>query len=285
MTIRETIDAAEHKWLGEVYGYCRQCFSTAYLPSHDETHHLRAWHFARELIPGYHKIIRPLSRDQVEGILLAVMLHDTGMSETIDFTHGHASRRLSEIFFSRTPDPPALSRAILEAIEKHDDKDYSSLPSAVSDEGIILSLLSLADDMEAFGFTGVFRYYEIYVMRAIPTGQLAGRVLPNLDHRFRSMQAQLASWPDILGKQKKRYLITRNFFVSLQEKDPGAREVIEVFEKYIRIPREKPERVIPEIPKQQKAAYVSDFFTGMQKELLLSGDFRNMQNINNGKSI
>jgi len=267
MNIRKTIDAAEHKRLGEVFGFCRKCFSTVYLPSHDETHHLRAWHFARGLIPGYHKIIQPLSRDQVEGILLAVMLHDTGMSETIDFTHGHASRRLAEMFFSRTSYPPALTHTILKAIEKHDDKNYSSPPSLASDEGIILSLLSLADDMDAFGFIGVFRYYEIYILRNITASQLPERILPNLDHRFRTMETRLAPWPDILRKQKKRYLITHNFFVNLQEKDPGAKEVIEVFEQHIRIPRENPERIIPEILKHKKTTYVSNFFTGMQKEL------------------
>ncbi|MCD6202433.1 MAG: hypothetical protein J7K46_11565 [Bacteroidales bacterium] len=267
MNIRETIDAAEHKQLGEAFDFCRKCFSTVYLPSHDETHHLRVWHFAKGLIPGYHKTIRPLSRDQVEGILLAVMLHDTGMSETIDFTHGHASRRLAAMFFSRTPSPPTLTHAILTAIEKHDDKNYASPHSPASDEGIILSLLSLADDMDAFGFIGVFRYYEIYVMRAIPSGQVAERVLPNLDHRFNTMEAQLAPWTDLLRKQKKRYLITHNFFVNLQEKDPGAKEVIEVFEQHIRIPRKNPEQIIPEMLKHKKTTYVSDFFTGMQKEL------------------
>ncbi len=276
MNIRETMEEFEHKWLRQAYGFCRQCFSGVFLPSHDETHHLRTWHFARGLIPGFHRNIHPLTADQIEGILLAVMLHDTGMSKTPDITHGHESRRLAEVFFGEIPASPALAPEILEAIEKHDDKTYITHPSQETDEGIILSLLSLADDMDAFGNTGVFRYYEIYRLRGIPVGQLAEKVIPNLDQRYRTLAEKLSVVPDTLQQHRERYLITRHFFEDLHNKMPEALAVIDAFDKFIRVPRTKPEKAIPEILKNPGNKYVTNFFTSMQNELALSADLQNI---------
>ncbi len=249
-----------------MYGYCRDCFSGVFLPSHDETHHLRAWFFATELIPGYHRNIHPLTPALTEGTLLAVMLHDTGMAETTDVTHGLAGRRKAEEFFRRTT-LPSLAPAILEAIEKHDDKSYTSHIPRNTEPGIILSLLSLADDMDAFGATGVFRYYEIYLLRGIPVTELGGRVLPNLDHRFHTMAARLKSWPAILKEQEKRYRYTRRFYEDLQTDHAGAGEVTRLFERFILRPRHKPGEALPEILANAGTDYAQDFFTVMQQEL------------------
>ena len=280
MNIRETMEELEQKWLRQAYVFCRQCFSGIFLPSHDETHHLRTWHFARDLIPGFHRNIHPLTANQTEGILLAVMLHDTGMSKTPDVTHGHESRRLAEAFFKEMPASPVLAPEILEAIEKHDDKTYTTHPSRDTDEGIILSLLSLADDMDAFGNTGVFRYYEIYRLRGIPVGQLAERVIPNLDQRYHILAEKLSAWPDASRLHRERYLMTRHFFKDLDNKIPEALTVIDTIEKYIRIPRIKPEKAIPEILKNPGSKYITEFFTSLKKELALTGNLPNTQNIN-----
>lgn len=267
MGIPETIEQKERKWLGRAYGFCRDCFSGTYLPSHDETHHLRAWHFAKTLIPGYHQAIQQLTPEQMEGILLAVMLHDTGMAETTDVTHGRASRRLAETFFANMPAPPALAADILTAIEKHDDKSYSSGISPVSDEGIILSVLSMADDMDAFGATGVFRYYEIYSLRGFTVKEMAKAVLSNLDRRHETMVSKLQCWPKAFSDTERRYLITRRFFEDLQAGNPEALMVTDIFESAMRRPLIKPEEAIPEVLRASRDPYVSAFFTRMHEEL------------------
>ncbi len=265
--IDTVIKQIESTRLEEAYGFCKGCFSGTYLPSHDETHHLRAWHFAKTLIPGYHKAIQRFTPEQIEGILLAVMLHDTGMAETTDVTHGRASRRLAETFFAGMVIPPALTAGILIAVKKHDDKSYSSALSAASDEGIILSVLSTADDMDAFGTIGVFRYYEIYSLRNVKVKEMAGEVLPNLDRRYEVMGSKLQCCPEAFSDTGRRYLITRRFFEDLKAGDSRALKVTDIFEHSIRAPRKKPEAAIPEILRNFREPYVSGFFNRMQEEV------------------
>jgi HD superfamily phosphodiesterase len=270
MNIQKTIEQAEYKWLSEVYNFCRNGFSSTYLPSHDETHHFRVWHFAKALIPGYHSIIHPFTTAHIEGILLAAMLHDTGMSETLDVNHGRAGRHLAVLFLNKMPSIPELADDILDAIEKHDDKSYSSESSREKDEGIILTILSLADDMDAFGAIGVFRYYEIYLLRGITVGKMAGKVLPNLDRRYDAIENRLQSWPKMLSDIEKRYRTTRGFFEDLQASDPRALNVTDIFESVMRKPRLKPEEAMPEILKNVDDPYMAAFFAEMQRELFSS---------------
>ncbi len=267
MTIPEIIEEAEHRWGDQLYDFCRSCFSTHYLPSHDETHHLRTWHFARELMPGYDQQIYPLTKPLVEGTLIATMLHDTGMSETIDFTHGHTGRKIAENFLSQSSTTPVLKDKILEAIEKHDDKSYSNSTIWNTDTSAMLSLLSLADDMDAFGAIGAFRYYEIYTLRGIPLKEIASHVLPNLENRYDNMIRHLETWPEILLKQEPRYRLTRNFFEDMRKNNSSTLKVIHYFEEYIRIPQKKPEEVISGLLKGIREKYTLDFFSGLQKEL------------------
>ncbi len=267
MNIQTTAEQIEKKWLGETYGYCRKCFSGTHLPSHDEIHHLRVWYFAKTLLPEYHKRIHELSREHIEGILLAAMLHDTGMSQTLDITHGRASRRLAETFFLSSSSPPALADDILAAVEKHDDKSYSDVISTETDQGIIFSVLSLADDLDAFGATGVFRYYEIYLLRGFEVSEMATAILPNLDRRYESVTMKLASLPNLLTGIEQRYLTTRRFFEDLKTGDPCALRILDTFEISIRKPGIKPEQAIPEILKKGGDPCVSRFFRIMQREL------------------
>ena len=40
-------------------------------------------------------------------------------------------------------------------------------------------MLSVADDLDAFGFTGIYRYSEIYLMRGINPNQLGHLIIEN----------------------------------------------------------------------------------------------------------
>lgn len=248
------------------------------MPSHDESHHLRTWYFARDLIMALIKDGAQFSPDIIEAVLIAVLLHDTGMSITTDVTHGTASRKLTGQFFSGISGTPVLKEEILQAIERHDNKDYTKEAVTGNNTGVILFILSLADDMDAFGTIGVFRYYEIYTLRGIHTEDLPEKIIPNLDNRFMTMSVRLKNLSRFLSVQKKRYLQTRKFYEDLSGSSStsdleGAEKVIRYFEEEIRMPRNKPEEIIPSLLPGISKNYPLFFFTEFKKELSSFPDY------------
>jgi hypothetical protein len=144
------------------------------------------------------------------------------MSETLSPAHGPAGRRLAERFFATLPEPPALTEAILTAIEKHDDKSYRGNPSPHTPAGRILTLLAVADDLDALGYTGIYRYHEIYSLRNISPAEMAVKVCDNLESRFRNMTPLLSADPQLLETHRQRYTITYTFFNNLAGKNKEA---------------------------------------------------------------
>jgi len=101
---------------------------------------------------------------------------------------------------------------ILDAIEKHDDKNYTNKQAPKS----ILSILCTADDIDAFGLIGVIRYSEIYMLRGLNMNQLSDSVIKNLDKRFTHFESTYKFLPYLYEKQYKKYQITRKFFEALE---------------------------------------------------------------------
>ncbi len=266
--IQEAIITAERQWLGRTYDYCRSCFAGLYLPSHDETHHLRVWHYARQLIPLLPAKGILFNAAEVEGVLLASLLHDTGMAETFSPAHGAAGRRLAERFFSSCPVPPHLTEEILDAIEKHDDKAYREQATPATPGGRILLLLSVADDLDAFGYTGVFRYYEIYSLRGISVAQDSEKILRNLDHRFEHMLPYLPEEEGLLNRHRQRYRITRAFFEDLGgRRQEEALQVLRFLDEKVLQPRHRPEDLQAAETSAPENPYLHRFITEMIKEL------------------
>ena len=77
---------------------------------------------------------------------------------------------------------------VLETIENHDNKDY---PQAAEGISALLNVLSVADDLDAFGFTGIYRYSEIYLARGINPLKLGNLIRENAAGRFENLNA---SW-------------------------------------------------------------------------------------------
>ena len=90
-------------------------------------------------------------------------MHDIGMSVDPGVKHGKHSRNLCLQFLNKNNLPETDYRDALEAIEYHDNKDYISN----SFKNYLLTVLSVSDDLDAFGITGIFRYSEIYLTRGI----------------------------------------------------------------------------------------------------------------------
>jgi len=266
--VQDLIITAEQKWLGRTYAYCRACFGAVSLPSHDEHHHLRTWHHARALIAMAQPHLFPLTGDEIKALLLACLLHDTGMSETLSPAHGAASRHLAERFFNTLPDPPPLREEILTAIEKHDDKAYREKISTDSPGGRILTLLAVADDLDAFGYTGVCRYYEIYSLRLIPVAAMANKVVENLEKRFGNMQPLLSLSPELLQHHRQRYRITRGFFEDLAgRKKEEALTVIRYLEDLLKDPPRSIREKLTTSLSGIKEPYLKKFLSGWLNEI------------------
>lgn len=181
------VQQAEDHWLESSYHYLRTLFKGQKLVSHDQDHHFRAWMITKSLLQQKEKEGIFFSAPFIEALLIAVMFHDAGMSRTIDKRHGEESRKICEVFLD---DQRAISdkyyKPMLNAIVHHDDKAYRDKPEPVdmTEDKWLLRLLCIADDLEAFGALGVFRYTEIYLLRGIPIAQLPQQVIDNLTSRF-----------------------------------------------------------------------------------------------------
>ena len=212
----ETIKTVEDRWLGLLYDHCRESFSGTHLPSHDHTHHLRVWQYARGMINSLWSNGRRLSGDDVESLIIAVFFHDLGMTRTHSREHGTEGRRLCEAFFSSHPDlHPANLPEILSMVELHDDKDY--IASSLSGEHAQLpAILNMADDLDAFGYVGVYRYAEIYHLRGIEVNGMPAAILPNLDRRFDHFSRFPGLPDDLREHHHARYMRTRDFFSALE---------------------------------------------------------------------
>ena len=178
------------------------------LISHGIDHHRRVWNYAKELLTT--RLIQSKLRPACDPskLIIACYLHDIGMSVEPGPRHGILSRELCLKFLKKYNLPEYLYEDVLDTIENHDRKDYTSKSSSKD----LLTVLSIADDLDAFGFTGIYRYSEIYLTRGINQAQLGHLILENAEMRFKNFE-------DIYGYQnfyvkfhRKRYGILTDFF-------------------------------------------------------------------------
>jgi len=207
----------ESRWLQRLYEYVKELFSQTWLPSHDHTHHLRVWTLAKKLVTilqlqGYH-----FSKRKLEQLIIAVFFHDTGLTRTMDASHGIESRELCRKYLTgqSTLSGTSLDK-ILDAVEKHDDKTYED-PALVAKntQDNLLTLLAVCDDLDAYGAIGVFRYLEIYVHRGIPLQQIAVKTIENLRKRFQYLIQQYGEMKEFMQEQEKRWQYTVDFYNEL----------------------------------------------------------------------
>jgi len=213
-TIAERIYRVEEQWLDLLVAHITKLFSDTFLPSHDQDHHRRVWNIGKTLLVILDENNFTVDDDLVEGLLLASWFHDTGMVEDSGEVHGAIGRKLCEKFLSSNrARKPALYGEILEAIEQHDAKDQSVYPDLVQGKPpAILWALSLADDADALGRVGVYRYTEIYLNRGVESKLLGIKVLANLDRRYRNITKSCAAIPALPGAFRPGYDYIVQFF-------------------------------------------------------------------------
>ncbi len=214
--LKQSIRNAEEIWLLPLLHHCNKLFSEVFLPSHDHLHHYRVWSHAKDLMLMLAEAGLSISPALPQQLILAAFFHDTGLIHTRDERHGTESRRLCEEFFSRGNHPlPEGFPEILEAISQHDDKSSTGGPITDEPDRQLHRLLSASDDLDAFGYTGIYRYAEIYLCRMIHLRQLPGRILENLNNRFHILKCIFEPLTHFIGRQEIRYWITYEFYLGL----------------------------------------------------------------------
>ena len=217
--LKSLIKDIEDKWLDTLFNYCRKQFGKAKLASHDHLHHLRTWLIAKELFLELEESDIKITKNDLEKVIIAIFFHDIGMIKTIEKAHGTIGKEMCKDFFNTNNSKKIDGfKEVLEAIQKHDDKEYKFImcQKGISQKSV-LSVLCVSDDLEAFGAIGVFRYAEIYLLRNILIRELPRKVLENLDSRYKNFYSLYSNLDAFVKKQKERYRFTRNFYQDLEK--------------------------------------------------------------------
>lgn len=210
MELSEQIRLAETGYLDRLEKFFKRIFVDTNLSSHGLEHHQRVWYYARELL-GLKGSNDPEHDDSrfAEKLLFASYLHDAGMSVDPGARHGIHSRAICEEFLLENRLDAGKYTDLLKAIEEHDNKNYAAGP----DPPVLLKYLSVADDLDAFGFIGIYRYLEIYLKRKVEYSDLGYLVLENVEGRFRNLISAFGN-SSFTDAQLTRYEITRSFFTN-----------------------------------------------------------------------
>jgi HD superfamily phosphodiesterase len=207
------IRKTEEKWLQPLMDACTHRFEKVHLPSHDAWHHFRVWKYAKTLLHYAVKQNVAISETDIERLMIAVFFHDQGMSETQSKDHGKISRQVCKSFFTSYGPVPGFDK-VLQAIEDHDKKNYLVAQDAKSGYDL-QTFLNIADDLDAFGVVGAYRYLEIYLLRNAQIQLLPDMVLANLNSRFQHFAEALGSDKLLVKSQNHRYIAARNYFKDL----------------------------------------------------------------------
>lgn len=208
------IDLAEKTWLDTLYTHAKTIFLNTPLPSHDHTHHLRVWNLSKTLLREIASFNSQIDQSLVEGVLIASFFHDLGMAYSTREDHGRLGRdHCQSWFIDSGREQPERFEEVLEAIELHDRKDvqiYTPFNRKTPPE--ILGILSVADDLEALGTIGIFRYAEIYLLREIPLMELGNRILQNAQTRFENLLTGCRLCKGVEEESREQYDELRLFF-------------------------------------------------------------------------
>lgn len=275
--LNNSIETVENKWLRVLFNHAKVVFSNVYLPSHDHLHHIRVWTFCKRLIHTLHQSGHYILPETIEKAMIAIFFHDLGMAKTLDENHGLEGMRLcSEFFQSLYPLPVEGLEEILSAIEKHDRKSYrKDLTNIESDTTRIL--LNISDDLDAFGYIGIYRYAEIYLLRNIPEDQLSNSILDNLTIRYNHLRNEFQFLEEFLKYHTSRFEITRSFYDNLRKQSTqtdkpysvksGPAGVIQIIFQNLVYEQRSLQNLSEYAKSYYNDKYIRDYFTGLHKEL------------------
>ncbi len=208
MDLIVTTESAERRFKQILEDFFISIFDKETLASHGLDHHRRVWSYARELLflLAEHKHITDTFLPSK--LIIACYLHDIGMTIDTGIVHGHHSKDLCIRFLNENNLNQSDYSEVLFAIEKHDDKEYLTNTT----DNHLLTILSVADDLDAFGILGIYRYCEIYLARGLDPHRIGYLILKNANVRFENFANIFSFSENLVQKHRKRFLILKTFF-------------------------------------------------------------------------
>jgi HD superfamily phosphodiesterase len=143
-----------------------------------------------------------------EKAIIAAFFHDTGLTINRGMDHGRESRRICTEFLKSLSMSDADRLEILDAVEKHDDKAYTGQ----SDPSSLAAIIAVADDMDAFGETGISRYEEIYSIRGIEASAMPGMIIDNVLSRLCHIESTYGIFPDLVDDMREKAQTVISYF-------------------------------------------------------------------------
>jgi HD superfamily phosphodiesterase len=273
MNLNSQIVSAEKKLKQILEKFFVSVFTDKSLSSHGIEHHRRVWNYSKEILPIFFEQQHLPNSHFAEELIVAAYMHDIGMAFETGPRHGRHSFELCKKFLKTYKLDADDFRAALEAIENHDRKDYNS--DSLSSE--ILTILSVADDLDAFGFIGIFRYAEIYLTRKISYEDVGSFIMENAANRFNHFIKLIGYHDMVEEKHKKKYLILDDFFkeynISLLTyvfgtgQPKGHCGVIELINDLI-VKKKGIKEFLETADKNKYDKIIQWYFDGLEKELL-----------------
>lgn len=208
MKVKRPIESAEYKYKQILEEYFISIFDEKSLPSHGIDHHRRVWNFAKELqlTIGEHKKI--INNNIPGSLIIACYLHDLGMSVDRGMVHGRHSMELCRKFLAANDLNENDFPGLLDVVLNHDNKEYPD--TGKNDD--LFTILSVADDLDAFGYTGIYRFLEIYILRKVPMADLGKLIRGNASKRFEHFAKTFGFSQSLVLKHKERYHVLDDFF-------------------------------------------------------------------------
>lgn len=213
MPISEKIASSDARYRFILEEFFNRIFAQSYLLSHGIDHHRRVWHYAKELLSLLQN--HGFYFDQLfsDKLIIACYLHDSGMSVDSGFNHGAEGRKICERFLSENNLPVIELTDVLQAIEIHDNKEYK----AISKPEDLLTVLSVADDLDAYGFIGIYRYMEIYIERNKPLNEIGILIKDNCENRYQNFIMTYRYYDELIERHSRRFEILASFFNSYNQ--------------------------------------------------------------------
>jgi len=217
MNLPEIIISAENQYKRILEEFFISVYDEKLLPSHGIDHHRRVWSYAREILNTIPPENTPDMLKLTAHLIIACYMHDIGMSVDPGIKHGKYSREISLQFLRKHNLSENDFKDVLEAIEHHDDKDYSNSTS----KSKLLTILSVADDLDAFGCIGIFRYSEIYLTREIGFDKIGFMIRENARKRYDNFIKTFGSVDELVVKHWERYYLLDMFFAKYNDQLPS----------------------------------------------------------------
>ena len=213
MLLSDKIASSEMRYKNLLEEFFIKIFDISILPSHGIDHHKRVWKYAKEILHHLNDHGFKIDESLTDKLLIACFLHDSGMSADPGPRHGIEGRRVCEKFLSENNLSSDTFSEVLQAIEQHDNKEYTFTNQPYD----LLTILSVADDLDAFGFIGIYRYLEIYITRGSAMQDIGHPIIENSENRFQNLLRTYGFMSELIEKHIKRYSIICSFFNSYEQ--------------------------------------------------------------------